>query len=70
MDWIRHSAFSAKLEWRKSSRCGPQGTCVELAKDGDTVVVRDSKEPSGPMIRITAGRLAAFAAQLRRHSES
>lgn len=32
------------LDWRRSSRCAA-GNCVEVARQGDTVRVRDSKNP-------------------------
>jgi hypothetical protein len=38
------------IRWRKSSRSGanPQGGCIELA--GNLAAVRDSKNPSGPVL--------------------
>ncbi|CCH31603.1 DUF397 domain-containing protein [Actinosynnema sp. NPDC047251] len=35
--------------WRKSSRSGPNGNCVEVR--GDLSAVRDSKQPHGPALR-------------------
>jgi hypothetical protein len=32
------------LDWRRSSRC-TSGTCVEVARQGDAIRVRDSKSP-------------------------
>ena len=57
------TAKSAALEWRKASASVSSGVCVELAPlpDGG-VAIRDSKDPSGPMLQFTRGEWAAFAA--------
>lgn len=47
------------LRWRKSSTCD-SGTCVEAAEVGDTVVVRDSKNPGGPILQFTKDEWNAF----------
>lgn len=39
--------------WRKSSRSNDTGTCVEL--NNTLTHVRDSKNPSGPTIRVPKG---------------
>jgi hypothetical protein len=44
-----------KYCWVKSSRSGPSGDCVELTTTLDAV--RDSKDPSGPVLRVDARRL-------------
>ena len=36
--------------WRKSSYSGNGGNCVEVADHGNRVLVRDSKNPHGPML--------------------
>lgn len=41
--------------WRKSSRSAQQANCVELA----TGLVRDSKNPAGPMLQTDLGPLLA-----------
>jgi hypothetical protein len=45
------------VNWRKSSRSTATDTCVELAYDG---AVRDSKNPTGPVLPVgLAGLLAS-----------
>ncbi|MGC4951923.1 DUF397 domain-containing protein [Actinomadura citrea] len=40
--------------WRKASRSSNNGgDCVELARGGEVVAVRDSKDPDGPKLLIT-----------------
>lgn len=50
--------------WMRSSRCS-NGNCVAVARDGDTVLVRDSKDPDGPTLRFTRGEWRAFVAAAR-----
>lgn len=55
-------------QWRKSSRSNMIGAdCVETARAGRHVLVRDSKNPDGPRIAITP---AGFAALLTGIKES
>ncbi len=46
--------------WRTSSRSNGQGQCVEVALTGQAVCVRDSKDPTGPALILTANGWAAF----------
>jgi hypothetical protein len=41
------------LVWRKATRSGTDGACVEVAEVPDGVRVRDSKDPDGPMLSFT-----------------
>lgn len=49
-----------KLVWKKSARSGAAGHCVELAVDGDTTYIRDSKDPNGPKLAFNPAEMAAF----------
>lgn len=49
------------FEWRKSSFCG-NSACVQVATVGGGVVVRDSEDPSGPVLAFTRDEWAAFVA--------
>jgi hypothetical protein len=50
--------------WRKSTRSGGNGgNCVEVADNlGDVVAVRDSKDPSGPVLTFGPESWRAFIA--------
>jgi len=53
--------FEVGLSWIKSSFSYAQGSCVEVASLPDGGVgVRDSKDPSGPVLRFTPGEWYAF----------
>ncbi|WP_280437849.1 DUF397 domain-containing protein [Nocardia carnea] len=48
-------------QWFKSSKSSGQGDCVEVAfLDGETVGVRDSKDPTGPALVFGAAEWAGF----------
>ena len=59
------SARHGSLVWRKSSY-SLQGNCVEVARDGNRVLVRDSKDPLGPQLTFTPSGWAAFVGLARR----
>jgi hypothetical protein len=47
------------MEWRKATASG-EGGCVEINITDQTVLVRDSKNRGGPILRYTATEWAAF----------
>ncbi|MET9656701.1 DUF397 domain-containing protein [Streptomyces sp. NPDC006510] len=55
--------------WFKSSYSNNGGNCIEVAADlaatRGTVPVRDSKNPSGPVLDLPAGAFAAFVAGVK-----
>lgn len=62
MDWnIDHAV------WRKSSYSGHNGgNCVEVADNlPGGIAVRDSKDPSGPVLTFTPAEWRAFVAGVR-----
>ncbi|QDY06829.1 DUF397 domain-containing protein [Micromonospora sp. HM134] len=51
--------------WRKSTRSGNQGQCIEVADNLPSVVaVRDSKDPNGPVLAFAPASWQAFTAGL------
>ena len=56
-----------KAQWRKSTRSNNQGECVEVATNLPGVVaVRDSKDPTGPVLTFSSRAWCAFLADLDR----
>jgi Domain of unknown function (DUF397) len=52
--------------WQKSSYCGYNGDCVEVADMGHQIGVRDSKAGSAsPVLRFDRGAWAAFVADIK-----
>jgi hypothetical protein len=37
-------------DWHASNRSGSSGNCVEVRQQNDTVLVRDSKDETGPVL--------------------
>lgn len=62
--------------WRKATRSGGNGNCVEVKSDGTTVLIRDSKylrDPSNdperqPIIAITPAQWQSFVDAVAGHS--
>lgn len=51
--------------WRKSSASSGTGNCVEIAKSGPFVLVRDSRNRSGPMLAITGQQWLGLLERIR-----
>jgi hypothetical protein len=51
------------LKWRRSAFCA-NNACVEVAMAGKSYLVRDSKNPEGPVLTFSAAEWAAFEAGL------
>lgn len=51
------------VSWRKSSRSGAVGNCVEVAQlASGEIAVRNSRFPQGPALVYTPAEIAAFLA--------
>jgi hypothetical protein len=51
--------------WRKSSYSGDQGNCVEVAEATSRVLVRDTKDTAGPVLRFSPAAWRGFADQVK-----
>lgn len=51
---------SLRLNWRKAKRSMSNGNCTEVALDGKSVAVRDSKDPFGPVLSYSAYSWRSF----------
>ncbi|RAY10874.1 DUF397 domain-containing protein [Actinomadura craniellae] len=63
---MNRSPLFEGVVWRKSSYSQGLGQdCVELARLGGVIGIRDSKDPNGPCLIFTPAVLRAFTAQVR-----
>ncbi|MFI7510541.1 DUF397 domain-containing protein [Micromonospora aurantiaca] len=55
---------STQLIWRKSSH-SDDGNCVEVAETHEPILVRDSKNSAGPVLRFASEQWHAFTEAVR-----
>jgi hypothetical protein len=60
----RPSGYST-LIWRKSKASGGSGECVEIACGRQSVLVRDSRDPSDAVLAFSLGQWSAFVRRIR-----
>ena len=48
------------MQWRKSSYSAYNGNCVQVAVRGDVILVRDSKNPGGPVLSVSPAKWREF----------
>ena len=53
--------------WHKSSYSQGATQCVEIATSGTNVAIRDSKNPAGPILVLTAEHMRTFIDQIKTH---
>jgi hypothetical protein len=55
----------SRAHWRTSTKSGGNGNCVEVADLGSALAVRDSKNPTGPVLVWSRDEWATFLAGIR-----
>jgi hypothetical protein len=48
------------LRWRTARRSAGNGACVEVAPAAGTILIRDSKDREGPVVRYSSDSWQAF----------
>ena len=55
-------------KWRTSKASGGNGSCVEIASEDRSVLVRDSRNPSGTILEFPPGQWTSFLRRIRNDS--
>ena len=60
--WSNYNGNCVKVAaaWQKAQASTGQGACLETAPADGAVWVRDSKDPGGPILRLTRQQFADF----------
>jgi hypothetical protein len=53
------------LHWRKARRSANNGACIEAALSGGRILVRDSKDPDGPMLGYAGATWRMFTSEAK-----
>jgi uncharacterized protein DUF397 len=53
------------LQWRKARRSAANGACVELAPASGQILIRDSKDPNGPIVGYPGCSWRVFTAAVK-----
>ena len=54
-----------EIKWRRSTRSGSNGQCVEVAETADRILVLDSKDPDGPVLGFSPAAWQRFIEAVR-----
>lgn len=54
-----------KSKWRKSSYSSAQGNCAEIASNGRHVLIRDTQDLTGPVLRFAPDAWRKFAVKMK-----
>ncbi len=58
------SEKQSERRWRRATAC-ESGHCLEVCFEGASVLVRDSKQPAGPILEVSLDEWRAFTAGVR-----
>lgn len=61
----QHHIEAASLQWRKARRSANNGACVEAAPSGGRILIRDSKDPGGPILEYASKAWCLFTSEAR-----
>jgi hypothetical protein len=62
--YLDNRVFDA-ARWQKATASEPYRACVELAKVGGVVAVRDSKLSDGPLLQFRAEEISTFVSRVK-----